>query len=311
MDVEGGEQGASEGGSVQPVGPEHVAWRGNRDFLEQPEAIGPAGQSPDIRQELVLPPPLRLQVGSRSLSLTPGRGKGGDHLVGHGGAEPRAGERQLVRADRRDALAHCQLREAVELGAREPCSEQVDVVDPDEPLDVSVVHHRMNTGQEQRVDGSGGARVGAERGDGRRGGCELVIAEEIGEGGLGADLPVEIEGVTDAERVLFSKLKLAKQELAVAVVRGRVADPSHDAADGIGLLQRYEKVGVAAGPEARGLVDCVRERRALQQDRVDISRREGVEHRDQFSATEELPRRSRSGLARQFVAEALRPADSR
>ena len=99
---------------------------------------------------------------------------------------------------------------------------------------------------------------------------------------------MKVEGVVQAELVGSGQLELAHHQFPVAQQRLRVPQFDHHPPDRFHLLAPNEQIDVPVRPQARGLVDRVSERRALEKNGIDVAGCQRVEHRDDFLPAHEL-----------------------
>jgi hypothetical protein len=75
----------------------------------------------------------------------------GDDAIRKSRRKTEARAPELLGGDRGQSLGACEVRESIEVIARELGRQQMHVVHPDEPFDVPVVHDGMNAGKQQPV----------------------------------------------------------------------------------------------------------------------------------------------------------------
>src|SRR5438034_4232387 len=118
-----------------------------------------------------------------------------------------------------------------------------------------MVHDRVDAREEQRVDRADSAGVRPERGDRYGGGSELLLDQDLRKHRLCADLPVEVEGVSETKRVRLLQWELTEEQVAVAIGRHRVTTAGHHVSGPVHLTPLDQEIGIHAGPRSGTAVE--------------------------------------------------------
>src|SRR5262245_3368624 len=97
--------------------------------------------------------------------LTSRRGGECRHAIRQSSPETLGGHRQLPRANAGDALLDSERCKALDFGRGQTTDEQVDVVEPDKAIEVSVMHHRMQASEQERMSAARTSGGWSERRD--------------------------------------------------------------------------------------------------------------------------------------------------
>ena len=159
-------------------------------------------------------------------------------------------ELQLAGAHARDLFAAREWVNTVVV-RRQPRGQQVDVIEPQQPWRVLMVHHRMNTRQQQRIDDRPCDGGRPERRERNRAGRASSSAQHVGEHRLRADVPMNVEGVCDAEPIALLHFELREQSSQYTVgvkpidtSASRAASTSAGGIEEIGVVARAAMPGV-------------------------------------------------------------------
>ena len=216
-------------------------------------------------------------------------------------------DRQLPSADRRHLLIYSQSCEPQKLAVGQSSDQQMDVAHPEKPLLVAVMHHRMNTREQQRVRCRIGARVRSQGRYRHSFSAEFRVGQHVGKERLRADLPVHVEHVFDAERVNLRELELTEHMLAAGHRRLAITKARHGVTRDLDLIAGDQEVSIDGWPHRRGVIDRSGKRCAFEQDRKDSVCRECVEDTRDFTRTHQFDGRRRAHPLLEREAYRIRP----
>jgi hypothetical protein len=160
----------------------------------------------------------------------------------------------------------------------------------------------MKARQQERVHESRATGRGSKCRDRARLGGELIVGQQVRKDGLGADLPVHVEGVLDAELVGFLRLELTEQQLAIAEQGGGITEPPECASCRLHVRTENQKIGIGPSSEMWSRIHLICEGGSLEQDWIDTLSRERREGILGLPSPQELTRRVRATLLGQRLA---------